>query len=198
MDLPLFALHTVLFPGQGLTLHVFEERYLQMMEDVLPESPFAIVAIRIGQEVGGTYEPYRVGVRVTPDDFELNEDGTYQVTVRATDRVRLLEQVARSPYAVWRIETPPETPEPDAGDFASAVGSALRFLEAAGISGKLELPTEDLVAASYTLAAMTPGLIPERQELLEISDPGERLRKITKIFRTEAGLLRALKSHPGR
>ena len=54
MDLPVFALHTVLFPGQRMALRVFEERYLLMMEDVLP-GPFVVVAIRKGQEVGGPY-----------------------------------------------------------------------------------------------------------------------------------------------
>ncbi len=69
----------MLFLGQGLTLHVFEERYLQLMEDVLPEGPFTIVAIRVGREVGGPYEPYGVGVRVVPDDFDLQEDGIYRI-----------------------------------------------------------------------------------------------------------------------
>jgi hypothetical protein len=32
MDLPVFALHAVLFPGERMALRVFEERYLEMME----------------------------------------------------------------------------------------------------------------------------------------------------------------------
>ena len=108
MELPLFALHTVLFPGRSMTLHVFEDRYLQMMEQVLPESPFAIAAIRYGREVGGTYDPYRVGVQVVPEDYELDDDGTYTVQVRAVERVRLLELVASDPYVRWHVEALPE------------------------------------------------------------------------------------------
>ncbi len=198
MDLPVFALHKVLFPGQGLSLHVFEERYLQMMEEVLPEDPFAIVAIRAGQEVGGPYEPYRVGVSVVPDDFELNGDGTYDVTVRAVSRVRLLEQASREPYPRWRVEPFPEHGEIDRETFARAVGAAVRFLEIAGMSRTFDLPTGDLPAASYTLAAMAPGLVPDRQELLEIPGSEERFRRLTEVFRMEAGLLRALRERRER
>ena len=187
----MFAHHSVLFPGGDLELRVFEERYLRMMEDILPEAPFAIVAIRHGQEVGGTYAPYVVGVRVIPVDFELEEDGTYEVHVQAQDRVRLLEQVADRPYARWRVEPFPEDGSADATLTAGAMAAAVRFLEIAGVEGELEVDP-DPAAMSYTLAALTPGLVPDRQTLLEIPGPAERLERLTHLFRQEAGLLRAL------
>lgn len=192
MELPLFALHSVLFPGGDLELHVFEERYLRMMEDVLPEAPFAIAAIRHGQEVGGTYVPYPVGVRVLPVDFELLEDGTYEVHVHAEDRLRLLEPVAEHPYARWRAEPFPEEGPADRRLVAGAMAAAVRFLDVAGVDGELEFEP-DPVAASYTLATLTPGLVPDRQALLQIAGPAERLERLTRSFRQEAGLLRALR-----
>ena len=78
MDLPVFGLHTVLFPRQRMDLRVFEARYLAMMEAILPHDPFVIVSIREGQEVGGDYRASRVGVTVRvdaheplPDDMQL-------------------------------------------------------------------------------------------------------------------------------
>ena len=53
--LPLFPLSTVLFPGMRLPLHVFEERYRQLVADLLtgPEPrQFGIIAIRRGRETG--------------------------------------------------------------------------------------------------------------------------------------------------
>ncbi len=192
MDLPLFALHTVLYPGALLGLRVFEERYMRMMEDVLPEAPFAIAAIRHGREVGGPYEPYDVGVRVTTEDYELGDDGTYAVRVRAADRLRLLEGVASTPYARWRVEPYPEDGDADAALAAAALAAAAAFLRVAGIEADLEVDP-DTTRLSYTLAALTPLLVPERQALLELPGPAERLQQLTRVFRREAGLLKALR-----
>lgn len=188
----MFALHSVLFPGGDLELRVFEERYLRMMEDVLPEAPFAIVAIRHGREVEGPYDPYRVGVRVVPVDFELASDGTYGVHVHAEDRVRLLEPVAEEPYARWLVEPFPEDGDAEPRLIAGAMAAAVRFLGLAGVQGELEIEP-DPVAMSYSLAALTPGLVPDRQALLEVAGPAERLERVTGRFRLEAGLLRALR-----
>ncbi|HYT27081.1 MAG TPA: LON peptidase substrate-binding domain-containing protein, partial [Actinomycetota bacterium] len=60
MELPLFPLSTVLYPGLPLPLHVFEERYRQLFARVLAgDRRFGVVAIVEGREVGGesTYQP---------------------------------------------------------------------------------------------------------------------------------------------
>ena len=54
--LPLFPLGTVLFPGLVLPLHIFEERYRELVRTLLerPEPTdrtFGVVAIRRGWEV---------------------------------------------------------------------------------------------------------------------------------------------------
>ena len=48
--LPIFPLGSVLMPGMPLALRVFEERYLEMMRDVLPspEREFGVVLIERG------------------------------------------------------------------------------------------------------------------------------------------------------
>jgi hypothetical protein len=48
------------------------------------------------------------------------------------------------------------------------------------------------VAASYVLAAAVPGLVHDRQALLEIAGAGERLAAVTATFRRETALVRAL------
>jgi Lon protease-like protein len=53
--LPLFPLGTVLFPGLVLPLHIFEERYRQLVHELLdgPEPRrFGVIAIRKGRETG--------------------------------------------------------------------------------------------------------------------------------------------------
>ena len=60
-ELPLFPLQTVLFPYAEQYLHIFEERYQEMVQLCLKEDrPFGVVLIRSGSEVGPA-EPYLVG-----------------------------------------------------------------------------------------------------------------------------------------
>ena len=45
--LPLFPLNLVLFPGMDLPLHIFEERYKDMIGECLnQDSPFGVVLIK--------------------------------------------------------------------------------------------------------------------------------------------------------
>ena len=54
IELPLFPLNTVLFPGMPLGLHIFEDRYKLMIGQCVQERrPFGVVLIRSGQEALG-------------------------------------------------------------------------------------------------------------------------------------------------
>ena len=55
----------------------------------------------------------------------------------------------------------------------------------------------DPVAASWSLAAATPGMLPDRQALLESPGAGERLRAVRDTFRLETSLLRSLGASVG-
>ena len=68
--LPLFPLGTVLYPGLLLPLNIFEERYRQLVRDLLdgPEPRrFGVIAIRKGRETGvdGISALYQVGCTAT-------------------------------------------------------------------------------------------------------------------------------------
>jgi len=205
VELPVFAVHTVLFPGASMGLRVFEPRYLALMDEVLPAGAFAMVAIRQGREVGGGYEPYRAGVTVTIEAHTLNDDGTHLLRVRGRDRVALITPVGQEPYPVWQAEPFPDEGGAGTDDVEAAIAELGRYLAATGNAAETlapsqghdqghELPTapHDPVAASYVLAAATPGLVPHHQALLETPGAGERLREVRATFRREAALMRAL------
>ena len=82
-ELPLFPLHTVLFPGMPLALHVFEPRYLQMVGECMrTRQPFGVVLIREGQEVGDpTAELFPVGCTAEIAQLQPLEDGRLQLLV---------------------------------------------------------------------------------------------------------------------
>ena len=207
MDLPVFALHTVLFPGASMGLRVFEPRYLALMDDVLPAGTFAMVAIKHGAEVGGDYEANRVGATITIDAHALEDDGTHILRVTGRDRVTLVAPVREEPYPVWRVEPFPDEGGAGTDDVEAAVAELGRYLVATGraagqrqvvelaeSSETVDVPAvpHDPVAASYVLAAATPGLVPHHQALLEMPGAGERLHEVRATFRREAAFVRAL------
>ena len=73
VELPMFPLGSVLFPAMPLALRVFEPRYLQLLQDVLPaEAPeFGIVLIERGQEVGGGEKRFDVGTVAQVADIKV-------------------------------------------------------------------------------------------------------------------------------
>jgi hypothetical protein len=88
LELPLFPLHTVLCPGIALPLHIFEDRYRALVEYCLEaSSPFGIVLIREGREVGGgTISFAAVGTMAEIRQAGHYPDGRYDILVVGTDR----------------------------------------------------------------------------------------------------------------
>ena len=60
--LPLFPLHSVLFPEATLALQIFEPRYREMIGRCLAhDEPFGVVLILEGEEIGGEAVPRKIG-----------------------------------------------------------------------------------------------------------------------------------------
>src|SRR5947208_6359479 len=77
IELPLFPLNVVLFPGMVLPLHIFEPRYRQMIaECVQQKTPFGVVLAR-PESVPLLEEPYAVGTMADIRDLSQLEDGRY-------------------------------------------------------------------------------------------------------------------------
>lgn len=193
VDQPVFALHAVIFPGQALALRVFEERYLQMMEDVLPEGRFVAVAIRVGQEVGGPYEAFRVGVTVSVEDYDYDGDeAVYHLRTVGRDRVALVRQIAADPYPRWQVEPYPDEGGAGTDDVEAARRAFAAYLRATGEDAGTPAIAHEPVAASFAMAAAAPGLPADRQSLLETPGAGGRLIALERLFRREAALVRTL------
>ena len=119
--LPLFPLGTVLFPGLLLPLHIFEERYRQLVQDLLdgPEPRrFGVIAIRKGRETGieGVSSLYEVGCTATLRETEEHDDGGFDLVTVGTQRFRLDALDESRPYLQGEVEFLAE----DEGDSAAA------------------------------------------------------------------------------
>src|SRR5271154_4645030 len=101
---PLFPLGIVALPGERVPLHIFEDRYLRMIERCLlgepgsPEREFGIVWL-------SEEELKRVGCACQIEEtLERMEDGRLNIRARGTRPFRLLERQDDLPYPAGVVE----------------------------------------------------------------------------------------------
>jgi uncharacterized protein len=201
--IPLFPLGTVLFPGLLLPLHVFEQRYRDLVRDLLTapgeERRFGVVAIREGREVGtdGIRALYPVGCVARLRRVDPYDDGRYDLVSTGAQRFRLLTVDAALPYLRAEVELLDESPGASPDTAAAGVRSLFEaYRRALGAGTGDELATEPDVL-SYLVAATMVLDLPDRQILLEQPDTTHRLRHELRLLRRETALLGLLPSLPG-
>lgn len=105
MELPLFPLNSVLFPGATLPIHIFEERYKLMVRWCLDNtSLFGVLLIRSGEEAGGAAEPFETGTAARISRVQHLDEGRMNLTCLGEHRFRLLRKLSESPYLVGEVE----------------------------------------------------------------------------------------------
>ena len=105
MELPLFPLNSVLFPGATLALHVFEERYKQMIGWCLENgSPFGVLLVRSGSEVGEAGEPFDVGTTAGIIRVQHLNEGRMNLVCLGQQRFRVSSKVSENPYLVSEVQ----------------------------------------------------------------------------------------------
>lgn len=96
-NIPLFPLQTVLYPGSLLPLRIFEARYLDMISASLRGgTPFGIVPIRHGREVGAAPAFFPFGSLAAVESFDQGADGLLHLRVRGAERFRVERHEVRS------------------------------------------------------------------------------------------------------
>jgi len=206
--LPLFPLGTVLYPGLLLPLHVFEERYRQLVHDLLagPEPrTFGVIAIREGRETGpqGIRSLHEIGCTATVRRVARLGDGQYDLVTIGTRRFRLSDIDDSRPYLQGQVELLPETAGDQAGAALAArsVRDVFRsYLGALGERGVTQARVPDLpddpVSLSYLVAASMVIDLPDKQALLAEPDAMHRLATERMMLSRETTMLRALTSTP--
>ena len=92
--IPLFPLHTVLFPGGPLPLRIFETRYTDMVRRCTREQrPFGVVLIQEGDEAGPVATTATIGCSARIADFYTLRDGRITHIHQLLDSFDLVQQV---------------------------------------------------------------------------------------------------------
>ena len=201
--IPLFPLSHVLLPGMPLPLHIFEQRYRDLLAD-LAGAPsgarFGVVALRSGSEALVPHTEHaapdveEIGTLAEILEVEAKDDGTSDVLSVGSRRFRI-EALVPDGKAYLRAEV--SFLDEDDGDLRTEHASAARELmqtydelltRLAGRATGEELPT-DANQLSYQIGARLPLLPVERQAVLRDATTADRLVRLIRLLRRELALL---------
>lgn len=180
-EIPLFPLNVVLMPGTPLPLHIFEERYKQMVDECLEsETEFGMV---LADESGTR----RVGCTAKIVELvQRYEDGRMVILVEGSQRFELNNVLTGKPYYVGDVEYLEDSSGEDVTALAEECIALLeRVIEAAtegSVGIEVEPPYRNL---SFAIAGRIEFDLETRQEILELPTEKERLGKVKELL-TEA------------
>lgn len=215
-QLPLFPLQTVLFPNAPLSLHIFEERYREMIGRCLEQSsPFGVVLIRSGSEVSasdpwarqmaeaagaddeslfaGETIPHPVGTVARISDSVRLEDGRYYLVAVGQRRFRLQYLVQRQPYLIASVSYLREDRSAVTADAANTLRALYsRYWETMSIASGQQYEPEPLpddpIELTYALAHRLRVEMARKQRWLE-AGATTRLHELMAALRAELVLL---------
>lgn len=184
----MFPLGSVLLPGEVLPLHVFEDRYRQMVVDLLAsdtdDPEFGVTLIERGHEVGGGDQRTMVGTVARIIRIEALEHGGYALVALGARRIRVRAWLPDDPYPLADVDDWPEGEWDHSPDdrIATALARVVETYRRAATAGLSSAPldddvriSDDPVLATYHLAALAPLGAADRQRLLSATTPAERL-----------------------
>lgn len=201
LELPLFPLNTVLFPGMPLTLHIFEDRYKQMIRNCVETGQqFGVVLIKEGVEaLGPLAEPHQVGCTAELAQVQTLDDGRLNVLAIGRERFQILsltrdQSYLRGAVAPYPLEVNLDQDTAAAGDrLRPWVEEYLALLSMAG-DGDFDatgLPT-DPEALAYLAATVLQIPNDQKQDLLSTAGARLMLANMYDIYRRELPVLRLL------
>lgn len=187
IELPLFPLDTVLYPGAPLSLRIFEPRYLDMVRDCARYgSGFGVCLIMQGREVGEVALPAAIGTIASLVDFHTTGEGLLGIVARGGARFRVertrvrADGLLRGDVLPWAAEPSLAVP-PEFGLLQTIVE---RLVETLGPQWR-DAPRSEYDDASwlgFRLAELLPLDNAERQRMLELTDPLQRLAELRDIL----------------
>lgn len=176
--IPIFPLPVTLFPSGRLPLHIFEERYRSMIDDITQtDSTFGIVR---SEKSAGSFAA--TGCLAKLDSIERLVDGRMNILAIGLYRFTVMEVLEGRPYMRARVKF---LEEPEPNDLSRFVAKELRVvlddiirlsskLSGSTISVAAEVP-DDPLELSYWIPSRLYGSPSEQQRILEMNSTLERL-----------------------
>jgi len=189
MEMPIFPLGTVLFPGGVLPLKIFEQRYLDMTKACLRDSSeFGVCLIRDGREVGTPALPSDIGCVARIREWDMPQLGIFLLITEGTERFRLGDtRVDRSGLLIGEVQVLPSAAEvAQPPEFERCVSMLRMIVDKIGAD---KLPSrenyEDPTWVAYRLAEFLPLESAARQRLLEMENADLLMGVVAKLLRQQ-------------
>jgi len=185
-QIPIFPLHTVLYPGGALALRIFEHRYIDMVGNCLKQDTgFGICLISEGKETDTDAESFEYGTLGTISYWQQLPEGLLGITVRGQQRFRIISKHHdTSRLCTAEVEMlPNEHTEPLPTRFQQLAEMAEEMLTQMG-HPYTTLPKfyDDASWVGYRLAELLPIALVQKQHFLQLTDPIERLERLTVLI----------------
>jgi Lon protease-like protein len=174
---PLFPLGLVLLPEEIVPLHIFEDRYKQMIGECIEEErEFGIVWLSDDglKEIGCTAQIAQL--------LEQMEDGRMNILVKGSMPFRLMRRIEDLPYPAGDIELLDED-QIDVPDDTLAEQARERYAQLVERITD-ERPDAERLAGldAYGMAATIDFALDAKQALLEARSEDERMRMVGELF----------------
>lgn len=186
LDIPIFPLNTVLFPGGVQPLKIFEQRYLDMAAACMKDaSPFGICLIDKGNEVGEAATPHVLGTLASIADWEMEQLGILLVTTRGGRRFRIIDShVDDDKLLRAKVELLPEPGAVALPPERRRLLPLLRRVVADLGADRIPEPHDydNALWVGYRITEVLPIQNLAKQKLLELDDPLARLEILEKFL----------------
>jgi hypothetical protein len=193
--IPMFPLGRVLFPGQILPLHIFENRYRIMVEEVIDsDKEFGVVLIERGSEVGGGDTRKNVGTLAEIIDYKKSSDGRWLLMAQGTKRIEAARWLEDSPYPRAEVSffDEEQTMSHKAEDWLNIVTHMRKVLAILTELGDDVAPisieiSKNPLFGSFQMSSILPITSLDSQKLLEVDSVEERCALLKRFLETIEG-----------
>lgn len=191
---PLFPLGAVLFSKSYIPLHIFEPRYVRMIEEAIEaDTGFGVVLIRVGSEVfqegqEGAPTIFETGTLASIKSHNRLQDGRYEVLAEGGPKFRVLSSWQEEDRLLMgEVELIPDEPKRELREIDLPLTVLLRQAESRFRIKFPEMDYEDATDVSYRLAQCL-GLDPlMSQSLLQLENPHLRLDALREWLEIQTG-----------
>ena len=192
LELALFPLKNVLFPGALLQLKVFEARYLDLIGRCLREAaPFGVVCLPAGREVGRQAVRFeRLGVVAGIDAVDAEQTGILRLRCIGAQRFEINGEPRQQRDGLWLADVSllpddvVEAPEPALRATAQALAGAIEALQQQGSSPFVEPYRFDNAGwVANRWCEILPITLAAKQRLMALPEPQLRLHLVDEYLR---------------